>query len=1364
MPDLLTNLNEAQKKAVTHNQGPLLIVAGAGTGKTTVITSKIAWLIMEQGVKPEDILALTFTEKAAAEMEERVDRLLPLGYADLWISTFHSFAERILKEHALEIGLPQNYKLLNTTAQWLLIKKNLDRFNLDYYRPLGNPTKFIHALLKLFSRAKDENISAAEYLEYAEGLKLNADSADFVSDTLDEAARKKLTKQQLKELAAEEIKKQQEIANAFHVYQQLLLENDALDFGDLINYVLKLFQSRKSVLAKYQSQFKHILVDEFQDTNYAQYELIRLLAGADSNLTVVGDDDQCLPGDSKILTETGSKRIDQIKKGDKILSAVGRGSVCYYPVSNVFKNKKTALLRTLITSSGKKITVTDNHKMFCLTLAVSDKRYFYVYLMQRVGLGWCLGVTNDLAGRLRLERSADRIIGIKTCASDAEARFFETLYSLKYKIPTVCFKARDGVVIKGHWLDKLYHEIDTEKSVRCLADDLNLDLSAHHYSLAAVNRGQKLRIKINLELCHRKYRSKNKGVMTRPQISHLLSLETSDPKIINKLSAAGFTLKRTKSGARLRLLSADLAKLGLEADKLAQLTGGIFEAYVNLGSISSQSRKSLVMPAKNVLVGNYLPIIKNGRVVLEQVVRITESKPAVRTVYDLEVVGPHNFCADGVIVHNSIYKFRGASISNILQFKEDYPKAAEIYLTNNYRSSQNILDLSYRFIQRNNPDRLEVRLKSANQLSKKLISRSGQPGEIRHLHGRTINDEVELTVNTIIERYNASPENSWSDFAILVRANAAADDFCRALDLAKVPYVFLASRGLYQKPIILNILNWFRVLDDYHENAAFFRVLNFPGWRLDEKDIINLNYWSYRKGWSLFETAKQNALFSNLSDAAREQLKTILTLLETQTKAAQAGLKPTQLLTEFLNKSGYLSRLVATDSLANRDELNCLNQFYRKIGEFEKETAQPDLPNLMDLLALELEAGESGALAANPEDSGPDTVKIMTVHGSKGLEFKYVFIANLVDKKFPSIGKTDPIELPAALVKEAIPEGDIHLAEERRLFYVAMTRAKEGLYFSSAEDYGGARLKKLSRFLAELAEDGFQLAETSLAQPQPFLKISPTTDNIKAKAGLAEGQRQKLPDRFSFTQLKAYENCPYQYRFAHILRIPLAGKPQFSFGKSMHSTMQKFFLLVNSRQGLKQADLFDQTEKPPEITWEDIKNIYDQSFIDDWYPDRKTKDNYYQRGLVSLKKFLVDWQQTKAPAEQVEYGFTFKLNRDCILRGAIDRIDKIADGLKLVDYKTGSPKEKLAPEDKEQLLIYQMAAQEILKTKVAQLSFYYFDNNTEVSFLGQDKEIEKLKENILATVAEIRTGCFEAKPEKEKCRWCDFKSICDFAA
>ena len=267
----LENLNPEQRKAVTHQEGPLLIVAGAGTGKTTVITQRIAWLIEQKMAKSNEILSLTFTDKAAGEMEERIDRLLPYGYLDLWVSTFHSFAERILKENALEIGLPNNFKVLDQTEQWLLVRENLDRFELDYYKPLGNPTKFIHSLIKFFAGEKDDDVSAADYLKYAEDLKLNTDSAELIKDFVEPEILKSLTKKERKEFIAQEIKKTQEVADAYHTYQQLLLENQAFDFGDLITYCLKLFKDRPAVLAKYRRQFKHVLVDEFQDTNYAPY-------------------------------------------------------------------------------------------------------------------------------------------------------------------------------------------------------------------------------------------------------------------------------------------------------------------------------------------------------------------------------------------------------------------------------------------------------------------------------------------------------------------------------------------------------------------------------------------------------------------------------------------------------------------------------------------------------------------------------------------------------------------------------------------------------------------------------------------------------------------------------------------------------------------------------------------------------------------------------------------------------------------------------------------------------------------------------------------------------------------------------------
>ena len=245
-------LNPEQKKAVVYKKGPLLIVAGAGTGKTTVITQRIVYLIEKGeakpssakgfgGAKPEEILAVTFTDKAAEEMEERVDVLLPYGYVDLWISTFHSFCERILRDYALDIGLPADFKILDNIAGWLLVYRNLDKFDLNYYKPLGNPTKFIQALISHFSHCKDQGIYPEDYLEYAEKLKTRDDMPED-----DETERIK------------------EVAGAFHTYQRLLLENSSLDFGDLINYCLKLFQKRPLILKKYREKFKYILVDEFQ--------------------------------------------------------------------------------------------------------------------------------------------------------------------------------------------------------------------------------------------------------------------------------------------------------------------------------------------------------------------------------------------------------------------------------------------------------------------------------------------------------------------------------------------------------------------------------------------------------------------------------------------------------------------------------------------------------------------------------------------------------------------------------------------------------------------------------------------------------------------------------------------------------------------------------------------------------------------------------------------------------------------------------------------------------------------------------------------------------------------------------------------
>ncbi|HRY56860.1 MAG TPA: UvrD-helicase domain-containing protein, partial [Patescibacteria group bacterium] len=168
---LKTELNKNQLEAVNHESGPMLVVAGAGTGKTRVITERIKHLIQDKNVDPQEILALTFTEKASHEMVERVGDIMPLGYEEPWIYTFHAFAERVLKEKGIEIGLDPSYKTLPDSDQWLLLRKNIFEMDLKYFRPLGNPTKFISDILTFISKLQDENISNKDFETFVKQMK-----------------------------------------------------------------------------------------------------------------------------------------------------------------------------------------------------------------------------------------------------------------------------------------------------------------------------------------------------------------------------------------------------------------------------------------------------------------------------------------------------------------------------------------------------------------------------------------------------------------------------------------------------------------------------------------------------------------------------------------------------------------------------------------------------------------------------------------------------------------------------------------------------------------------------------------------------------------------------------------------------------------------------------------------------------------------------------------------------------------------------------------------------------------------------------------------------------------------------------------
>ena len=254
MESILERLNPAQQETVTQTEGPILVLAGAGSGKTRVLTHRIAHLIGGKGIRPWNILAVTFTNKAAGEMRERVYKLVGSGSKEIWLGTFHSMCARILRRESGRIGYGPNFAIYDPEDQLSVITKVMKEFNIAERE---TPPKVVRAHI---DGAKNEVISPEKYYKFAGGF--------F----------------------------EEKVAKIYEAYQRRLRENNAFDFGDLIMQTVVLFETHPDVLTRYQKQFRHILVDEYQDTNHAQYVLVNQLASSHRNLCVVGDDDQSIYG------------------------------------------------------------------------------------------------------------------------------------------------------------------------------------------------------------------------------------------------------------------------------------------------------------------------------------------------------------------------------------------------------------------------------------------------------------------------------------------------------------------------------------------------------------------------------------------------------------------------------------------------------------------------------------------------------------------------------------------------------------------------------------------------------------------------------------------------------------------------------------------------------------------------------------------------------------------------------------------------------------------------------------------------------------------------------------------------------------
>jgi len=764
---LLDDLNPVQREAVTHPGGPLLIVAGAGSGKTRVLTHRIAWLIKEQGISPFEILAITFTNKAADEMKTRVQALVGPVAQKMWVSTFHSACVRILRRDAQRLGYKSSFTIYDQADAERLTTYVLRDLNID---PKRFPPRSVHAVI---SQAKNDLVDFDTY----------GDKAQTIYE--------------------------RRIAQVYKEYQHRLVANSAMDFDDLLMVTVDLLRTNPDVLAHYQNRFKHILVDEFQDTNKAQNELVLLLGKEHQNVCVVGDSDQCLPAGTQVATPCGPRAIEHLRAGAR--------------------------------------------------------------------------VTGGTVTRAR------------------EGFYAGTVFTIRIGDRTVTGTPR-----------------------------------------------------------------------------HMVPVALPVP--------AGVSVHRTSPGD---VRCAETA--------LSDLRVGM-EVFVENGRGLEAAR-------------------------IDDITRATYRGP----VYDLEVEPTHTYVANGVLVHNSVYKFRGADIRNILEFEEAFPAATLVVLEQNYRSTQTILDAANAVIA-NNLMRKPKALWT-EQIGGELIERYFAEDE---------HDEARWLVQEVHRLHDEAYR--WGDLAVFYRTNAMSRVVEEELVRAEVPYRVIGGTRFYERREVKDALAYLRAVINPTDEVSLKRIVNVPKRGVGDTSLGRIDAWANSHGVT-FAEALDHAEEAGVHGRALTGIRELVDLLEAL-RAVDDG--PRVVLEAILDRTGYARELENTRSLEAQGRLENLAELVGVAGEHE---------NIEEFL-------EAVSLVADQDELSDDdsSVVLMTLHTAKGLEYPAVFIVGLEDGVFPhlrSLGEPDELE------------------EERRLAYVGITRARERLYLSNAWSrslFGSTQYNPPSRFLKEIPE------------------------------------------------------------------------------------------------------------------------------------------------------------------------------------------------------------------------------------------------------------------------------------------------------
>jgi DNA helicase-2/ATP-dependent DNA helicase PcrA len=692
----------------------------------------------------------------------------------------------------------------------------------------------------------------------------------------------------------------------------------------------------------------------------------------------------------------------------------------------------------------------------------------------------------------------------------------------------------------------------------------------------------------------------------------------------------------------------------------------------------------------------------------------------------------------------AIYRWRGAAAANLLAFRKLYPDCREVVLVDNYRSSQNILDAAARLISFNNPYRLEA----IAGIDKRLRSARGEGLPVQHLHHDTASAEADGVAGQIEERLRSGARPR--DVAVLVRSNDDADPFLRALNVKGIPHRFSGSRGLHAREEVRLLVSFLRVLANPEDSVSLFYLAASEVYRVPEPELLRLNQYARRKTRPLLEVLRglpENEDLASVSGETREAA--VRLLADVERAAAEVPRRRTgEVLYGYLQWSGLLGRLSREATAEAEAKVRNIARFFESVKAYGDVAEHDRVPAFVAHLELLRDAGDDPAVAeADPDD---DAVHVLTVHKAKGLEFPIVFIVGGAESKFPLQRRGEGVSLPEALIQEEVDVGTGHLHEERRLFYVAMTRAMDELILTSAADYGTPRARKVSRFVVEALD---------LPHPAPAPRKSQALEALARNQPAPEPRAVSegpIPDdeilRLSHSRIDDYETCPLKYRYVHVLRVPLLAHHTVIYGHSVHEAVRRMFETRLAGRPFSEDDLVA---------------AFHTSWVSEGFLSRDHEERRLRVGEEMLRRFFREEAGAPWSPTAVEQEFTFDVERNR-LQGRYDLVMESDGHVTVLDFKTGEVSDPKAAQKRAneslQLDIYALAHLRTEGRLPDRVELRFLESGLAAGRRPRVEEVSRTEERIRAAATAIRRRQFPARPTWMACGQCPFREICPHTA